>query len=40
MTAALHKLKDIDEWKQYDKFWEEEGKQYFEDYKLKHFKDE
>jgi hypothetical protein len=39
-TAALHKLKDIDEWKQYDKFWEEEGKQYFEDYKLKHFIDQ
>lgn len=37
--ANLSKLKNIDDWKHYDKFWEEEGKQHFEDYKSKNIKD-
>ncbi|MCG8309621.1 MAG: hypothetical protein MI975_19660 [Cytophagales bacterium] len=38
--AKLDKLENIDEWKHYDKFWEEEGKQHFEDYKSRNIKDE
>ena len=37
--ANLSKLKNIDDWKHYDKFWEEEGKQHFEDYKSRNIKD-
>lgn len=33
----LSKLKNIHDWKYYDKFWEEEGKQHFEDYKSTNF---
>ncbi|MFO8235447.1 MAG: hypothetical protein R6U04_08600 [Bacteroidales bacterium] len=33
----LSKLENIDDWKHYDKFWEEEGKQRFEDYKSTNF---
>lgn len=36
---VLSKLKDIDEWTHYDKFWEEEGKQHFENFKSKNIKD-
>lgn len=35
----LSKLKNISDWKYYDKFWEEEGKQHFENYKSKNMKD-